>query len=157
MSSPPGLRPMPGMLGPWGLQHPLGPIRPRWWVVGKAECAGPYSPMKGPRLMMVSDLPTEWEAEPAQAPRCPVPGWGSYHSLRGLLTGGPRRALSTKGTGIPQAQWDASLSWTPGKMQLSSQGPSEPHCSASAGHPGRQGLGCSVAPTQCIAAWMFVE
>lgn len=39
--------------------------------------------------MMVSDLPTEWEAEPAQAPRCPIPGWGSYHSLGGLPHWGP--------------------------------------------------------------------
>lgn len=42
---------------------------------------------------MVSDLPIEWEAEPAQAPRCPVPGWGSYHRLDapslGVPTGNP--------------------------------------------------------------------
>lgn len=71
--------------------------------------------------MMVRGLPIGWEAEPAQAPRGPARGWGSYHSLDGSLTGALHRAPSTKGTGITQAQWDASLSWTRGEMQLSSQ------------------------------------
>lgn len=112
---------MPGMWSkPWGLQG----LSTHWAPLdaptdgGQGRTSWPVFPGdEGLGLRMVSDLPTEWGAEPAQAPRS--------HSWLGCL---------------PQLGWPPSLAEAP-----STEGTGPPRPSEMRSFPGHE-VGCSQAP-----------